>query len=103
MECMYCGAELELYDSYGNRDYVCYGNCSGKRGEIYKCPNHEGFDNMNAAMEYIDVSEIHELEEYLANNCMESWEEIVCDSSCHNVSGSFYTDMQGNLNEGYPC
>jgi len=30
-------------------------------------------------------------------------EEGECESAIFNVSGSFYTDLQGNLNEGYPC
>lgn len=103
MECIYCGAELELYDSYGNRDYICYGDSTGKRGDIYKCPNHNGFEFIEDAMAYIDVNEMHQLEEYLKSNNMESWGEIACDSSCHSVSGSFYTDNQENLHEGYPC
>lgn len=103
MECIYCGSELEQYDSYGNRDYVCHGDQNGKRGDIYKCPNNEGFEHINSAMEHIDAKDIFDLEEYLKSNCLETWEDIVCDSSCHNVSGSFYTDNQENLHEGYPC
>ena len=26
-----------------------------------------------------------------------------CDSELFSVAGSFYTDEQGNLHEGYPC
>lgn len=26
-----------------------------------------------------------------------------CDSESFHVAGAFYTDRQGNLNEGYPC
>ncbi|MEK6832735.1 MAG: hypothetical protein AABY32_01695 [Nanoarchaeota archaeon] len=26
-----------------------------------------------------------------------------CDSELFSVAGSFYTDRQGNLHEGYPC
>jgi hypothetical protein len=40
------------------------------------------------------------------NNAVDAdfdWREIVCDSSCHHVSGSFYTDESGELHEGYPC
>ena len=103
MECIYCGAELEWYDSYGNKDYIIYGDMNGKRGDIYKCPNHEGFESCQDVMEYIDVNEIHELEDYLSVNCLETWGEIVCDSACHCVSGSFYIDIQCNLHEGYPC
>jgi len=27
----------------------------------------------------------------------------LCDSETFNVAGSFYTDNNGNLHEGYPC
>lgn len=103
MECIYCGEALIQEDSYGNRDYICYGDINGKAGDIYKCPNNEGFKNVNDTMEYIDANSIDELEEYLRSNCLETWEEIVCESSCHRVSGSFYTDRKDNLHEGYPC
>lgn len=93
MECPHCGAELELEDSYGNREYICYGNEKGKSGDIYRCPNHEGFANKEEAIAYAEKNNI----EY------EEWEEIRCDSSMHNVSGSFYTNKQGDLHEGYPC
>ena len=102
MECTYCGAELEYEDSYGNRDYIAYGNRNGKSGDIYRCPNHEGFSTKELALTYLQIDE-DELEQYLKDNGLEDWEEIVCDSSTHNVSGSFYTDKQGNLYEGYPC
>ena len=93
MKCPHCGAELEWEDSYGNRDYIIYGNQNGKAGDIYKCPNHEGFDIKEEAIKYAESINL----EY------EKWEEIVCDSACHSVSGSFYTDKQDNLYEGYPC
>jgi len=102
MECTYCGAELEYEDSYGNRDYIIYGNNNGKSGDIYRCPNHEGFETNEEALNYLKITE-DELGQYLKDNGFEDWEEIVCDSSTHNVSGSFYTDKQGNLYEGYPC
>lgn len=93
MECPYCGCELEWEDSYGNNNYIIYGDENGKSGDIYRCPNHEGFETKEEAIEYAAENNI----EY------DTWVDIVCDSSCHNVSGSFYTDKQGNLYEGYPC
>ncbi len=30
-------------------------------------------------------------------------EEGECESGTFNVAGSFYTDLNNNLNEGYPC
>lgn len=96
MECTYCGAELDLYDSYGNRQ-------DGKQGDIYICPNHDGFDTVDDVKVCIGVNSTEELEDYLRSNCLESWEQILCDSSCHSVSGSFYTDKYEDLYEGYPC
>lgn len=93
MECTYCGAELVHEDSYGNRNYICHGDMNGKAGDIYKCPNHEGFESEEEAIAYAEKNDI----EY------EDWTEICCDSSMHHVSGSFYTDRQDNLCEGYPC
>jgi hypothetical protein len=93
MECTYCEVELEQKDSYGNHEYICHGDINGKSGDIFRCPNHEGFENKELAIEYAEANNI----EY------NDWEEIVCDSACHSVSGSFYTDRQGNLYEGYPC
>jgi hypothetical protein len=93
MECIYCGAELEWEDSYGNHEYICHGDISGKSGDIYRCPNHEGFETQEDAIEYALKGEI----------AYDDWKEITCDSSMHRVSGSFYTDRQENLHEGYPC
>lgn len=102
MECPYCGAELEWEDSYGNSDYIIHGDESGKAGDIYRCPNHEGFKDAEAVLEYIDGND-DDLEEYCKDCCLKGWEEVTCDSSMHGVSGSFYTDRQDNLYEGYPC
>lgn len=93
MECQYCGAELEWEDSYGNSDYIIYGDANGKGGDIYRCPNHEGFEDKEDAIQYAKENSLE----------FDNWEEICCDSSCHHVSGSFYTDKQGDLYEGYPC
>lgn len=102
MECTYCGSELEYEDSYGNRDYICHGDSNGKRGDIYRCPNHEGFQTKDEVLTYLKIDD-SELETYLKEQGFEEWQEVPCDSSTHNVSGSFYTDCNGNLYEGYPC
>lgn len=92
MECPCCGAELEYHDTYFlGRDH------SNKLGDIYKCPNHEGFPSEEEAREY--EKDALSGDETPA----EDWTEITCSSSCHHVSGSFYTDRQDRLHEGYPC
>jgi hypothetical protein len=90
MECPYCGAELEYDDYYG---HYLGNNQWDKQGDIYKCPNCEGFSNEQEALKFIDINGY---EDYY-----DTWEDIVCDSECFN--GFFYTDKQGNLHEGYPC
>jgi hypothetical protein len=87
MKCIYCGAELEKEDEYG---YFCRHQSNEKLGDIFRCPNHEGFQTEADAREYN--------EEFL-----EDWEEACCESSCHSVSGCFYTDKYGELYKGYPC
>jgi hypothetical protein len=93
--CPYCDAELEYEDSFGNLAFIQ--GRGEKSGDIFRCPNHEGFSTKE------------DVENYATKNCMlfiwdlNKWEEIYCDSSVHNVSGSFYTDKNGDLHEGYPC
>lgn len=94
MECFYCGAELDCYDYYKQ-----YGK---KIGDIYKCPNHEGFESKQEVSDYLETDE-DGLTDYLSENDLDSWEDVLCESSVHSVSGSFYTDAQGNLYAGYPC
>ena len=89
MECPYCNAELEWEDSYGTAEYIIYGNEKYKNGDIYKCPNHEGFETKEEALSYDDTCE------------EDIWEYIACESGVFN--GYFYTDKQGDLHEGYPC
>lgn len=96
MECPYCDAELVYHDYYGKRDH---NTLSGIRrtGDIFKCPNHEGFDTQEEAEEYA-LNAGYATGEDLNK---EGWEEIVCDSAIFN--GCFYTDANDNLREGYPC
>lgn len=84
MECPYCGAELMYNDYYGTglQEYyygtagngIYYPSTFKKIGDIYKCPNSDGFEE--------DDTEC-------------------CKSNIFN--GYFYTDLNGNLHEGYPC
>jgi len=90
MNCPYCNGELEHTDSYGNSDYILRGKQSGKSGDIYKCPNFEGFVDLALALEYKEK-----------DGLTEDLEEVVCGSAVHN--GNFYTDRSGNLHDGYPC
>ena len=101
IECPYCGAELIYEDTYGIGNQSAqekYGYGWNKLGTIYRCPNHEGFENEEGAIEYMNKNDA--TFESWSVGC---WEEIVCESSCHRVSGSFYDDDRGNLHEGYPC
>lgn len=81
--CPHCGAELDWEDSYF-RNFM-----REKLGDIYRCPNHQGFPDEESARAYDAETP--------------DWREIACGSSVHHVSGSFYTDKAGNLHEGYPC
>lgn len=106
MECPYCGSELVYEDYYYTGRPGGYVNGSSPNpigyysepsnykvlGEIYRCPNSEGFEDEQEAIEYAK------------NNGIEFADpsEIVCDSNCHRVSGSFYTE-NNELKEGYPC
>lgn len=98
MDCPYCGAEL-VWDDYWMR-----GVGGNKEGDIYRCPNSEGFDSYEDAEDYaINMCECDTLEELLGKEGLECWENITCGSSMFSVCGSFYTDKSGELFEGYPC
>lgn len=109
MECPYCQTELKHCDTYfrgkpgryvnGHLPHPLgyYSEPSSNfkvLGEIYKCPNYQGFDDAEDAKRYRD-----------SDNCSNKTEmddqELTCDSYMFN--GNFYTDEQGNLHEGYPC
>ena len=92
MECPYCNAELINTDWYGrkiNGEHYWIPSHWEKEGDIFRCPNSEGFEEKEEAREYDPNFE------------GEDWEEISCESFCHN--GSFYTDSSGDLSEGHPC
>lgn len=90
MQCTHCQVELEHEDVY----FLGIPSHGRKLGDIYRCPNHEGFQDEQEAREY---------QAQTSEEQPEDWEEIVCHSATHSVSGAFYTDLQGNLHEGYPC
>jgi hypothetical protein len=65
-----------------------------KIGDIYKCPNCEGFEDLDEAKFYQD----HCGDKNLIGMNLE---EVTCFSFVFN--GYFYTDRNRNLCEGYPC
>ena len=93
MECPYCDSELIYNCQWGQLASHQSGEVFG---HIYICPKAEGFETEEEAMEYLNKNS-----EVIDSSL--NWEEIVCDSSSHHVSGSFYTDQSGDLKEGYPC
>lgn len=96
MKCPYCGRELDYVD------YWMVGNV--KKGDIYICSNHEGFESKEELMENYELENDRELEKFLRDNNYENWEEVCCDSCTNYVSGHFYTiDSDGSLIDGYPC
>ena len=97
MECPNCGCELHFSSSFGNRDYIVYGDQSGKVGEIFECPNHDGFeDDPNEAQKYLEKRG-----ETLESLGLTSIEEVVCENG--QGGRHYYTDKSGYLHEGYPC
>lgn len=97
MECPYCNAELRYEGPYGRGNMAAqekYGYGWEKTGDMYRCPNHDGFDSKEEADEYVEMTGEHS---------DQKWDEVCCDSCVHNVSGCFYTDSNENLKEGYPC
>ncbi|AUR89261.1 hypothetical protein NVP1121O_233 [Vibrio phage 1.121.O._10N.286.46.C4] len=99
-ECIYCGAELTYEDTFGVGAHWIRDNTPA--GYIYRCPNHEGFSEESEGRDYL--AELGG-EVMLPWFGWESWQDVVCDSSVHNVSGYFYVYVgeENNLKEGYPC
>lgn len=94
MECTYCNAELIYNCEWG----LLAAHQSGEVfGEIYQCPNSDGFDTLDESKEYCECL----LQEGHKFGSKHRAEEVVCESGIHN--GHFYTDRNGDLNEGYPC
>lgn len=111
MECPYCGAELICTDHYRTgipesyygtaANGIYYPSTYSKQGDIYKCPHNEGFEDVESVKEYLGLKNSDELEEYMIQENIKDWEEIICESACSN--GSFYTDNNDELHDGYPC
>tara|TARA_Y100001956_G_scaffold48961_1_gene47609 strand:- start:6963 stop:7280 length:318 start_codon:yes stop_codon:yes gene_type:complete len=102
-ECPYCESELTQVDTWG---VGLWWHGGKPEGEIYKCPNHEQFETPEDAFLYWDnnVKDVHSDWEGFEDGWNEElWDTFGCESNCHYVSGSFYTDRNGELHEGYPC
>ena len=95
MTCPYCNSNLIDEGAYG---FLASHQSGEVLGRTYRCPNHEGFEDEESVQEYLNIQD-----RTLEDLGVETWEEASCDSSMHSVSGSFYTDKQNNLHEGYPC
>ena len=95
MECPFCNAEMSDCGAWG---YLAAHQSGEVLGHTFKCPNAEGFESDEEAKAYL-LKEGETLESL----GLGSLEELTCPSSMHHVSGSFYTDKQENLHEGYPC
>lgn len=101
--CIYCGSTLDQEDSWGS--LAALRGEESLRGDILRCPSHEGFDTEEEAKGYWEdnIKDVHSDWEGFEKGWNPSrWEEVCCESSSHNVSGSFYTDRD-ELYEGYPC
>ncbi|CAM0064338.1 hypothetical protein VPHK406_0232 [Vibrio phage K406] len=96
-ECPYCNAELVYEDTWGVGAHWIRDN--NPEGEIYRCPNHEGFEEEEEAVTYLKQEDQYDA--FFTSHF--SWDEVMCESNIHNVSGMFYTDRSGDLKEGYPC
>ena len=95
MECIYFNAELDGCGAWG---YLASHQSGEVLGHTFKCPNADGFEHQNDAKEYVKTSG-----ETVESLGFDNIKNVVCESANHHVSGSFYTDKQGNLHEGYPC
>lgn len=96
MECPNCERKLNHSDSYGSVDYIVRGDQNGKAGDIYECANSDGFEDLEAAQNYLE-----HIGETLESMGLESLEELKCENAQGNRH--YYTDRSGNLHEGYPC
>lgn len=100
MECPYCGAELECIDYYGIGNQ--HKDDFEKLGNVYKCPQIEGFEDIEDVEIFFQTYYQMSWDEYVASeDCDENAErDLVCPSQEFN--GYFY-DRNGELFEGYPC
>jgi len=107
MECPNCGIELNYDCDYGRgRKESFYGTASNglhypstyeKLGDIYECPNSDGFESEEYAKVYLET-----IGETIDSLGVDSWGEL----SCENERGDrFYhtVDNGDELHDGYPC
>jgi len=99
-ECPYCGSELDIVDTFSKYDYKQHKYIVTHY--IYKCPNSDGFETKEEALKY-QPEELEVIND-ITNIKDIDWQDIVCESSTHHVSGSFYTYYKedGYLYNGYP-
>ena len=95
MVCPICNGYLIDKGAWG---YLASHQSGEVLGHTFICSNAEGFNTKAQAIEYL-----HSTDQSMDDLGVTEWEEITCDSSMHSVSGSFYTDKQGDLHSGYPC
>lgn len=95
MTCPICSSNLIYNGPWG---YLVSHQSGEVLGHTYTCPSAEGFESEEEASYFLEITN-----QTLEDLGVTTWEEITCDSYMHHVSGSFYTDKQNNLNEGYPC
>jgi len=84
MECPYCDSELEQIDTW----WLGIPGKGKRMGGIYVCPVGSGQDEKPMA-------------ERVAERLRYGYDG--CPSAVFSVAGSFYTDKNGELHEGYPC
>lgn len=106
MNCPYCQAELVYHDSYGKSvpgEHYWIPSHFQKIGEIFKCPNFEGFESKEEAISSLRLQACLTEEQIkkIEDDDSDTWEYIICGSNAFH--GFFYTDQYDNLYEGYPC
>lgn len=87
---------MHFSSSFGNKAYIIYGDQSGKVGDIFECPHFDGFEETSEAKSYLN-----DKGESLESLGITSYEEVICENG--QGGRHYYTDLSGNLNEGYPC
>ena len=78
-ECIYCGAELQYEDTWGVGAYWQQDN--NPEGEIYRCPNHDGFEEEQEVVDYLKQE--NQYDAFFTKHF--SWDEVMCESNIHNV------------------
>lgn len=97
MNCPYCGEELIQEDSFGILEYIRGNDKNGKRGDIYFCPNREGFTDKESADEYLKS-----IDETYESIGITDFDELKCENSKGN--GFYYCYVNSDeIREGYPC